>query len=134
MGNAAECIFGNVEVLLPAKLTVLKQEATRMELDDLSTIFKFSNAVLGGSYCYTPERVRPCRKAALHVASPPCPSFSSCGEHAGAVGPLLLPLLVWTAQRSTLEEEYVLHENAPGFLVSLLEDMLGSISTPSPSR
>jgi len=120
------CIFGNVEDFLPEALQVLKSEAHRMELDDLSAIFSRQNSVLDTGFCWRHKQRCTCRRATVHVAGPPCPAFSSLGKHQGAVGPLLLPLMIWTAHRALIEEDFILHENVPGFPVQLLIDMLGS--------
>ena len=69
------------------------------------------------------------RKACVHAAGTPCTDFSSQGKSEKTTGHTMLYFIVWAAQRLLLQEDGVLHENVPEFVVGILVTLLGSVST-----
>ena len=128
--NAPACIFGDLTDLLnPQVRDVLKDQAPRMQYEDLRKIISTNGVVRDRAYCYTHKQTCECQPATIHVAGTSCVSWSQQGQKAGASGPTLLPFLIWAERRimeSKEHEEAFLHENMLEFPEALLHDLFGA--------
>ena len=58
----------------------------------------------------------------MQFAGTPCVDFSGMpgGIRLGAIGSAAVPYFTWLALRLLLQEDIIVHENVPGFLIELI--------------
>eukprot|EP00959_Pyramimonas_sp_CCMP1952_P305338 6389902-Pyramimonas_sp.AAC.1 len=76
--------------------------------------------------CIVHKQQCPLPRAVIHFAGTECVAWSTQGGRAGASGARVLPWSCWIGHRLAIEDDFIGHENVPGFPWDLLVSELES--------
>eukprot|EP00971_Amphidinium_carterae_P144799 2868950-Amphidinium_carterae.3 len=117
-----ECLFGDMCDVINKKVKqTLLSNVSKMSFENLVKVASRSQFCESECWCLQHDQMCKPVRVDLHVAGPPCVDFSRQGQQQGVNGPSILCFVCWCAQRLSLGDKAILHENVAQFPVHLLE-------------